>query len=203
MGSTVYSQGNEQEVIANYFGSKVGKLLDIGAHDGEQYSNSLALIESGWQAVLVEPNPDSMAKLIARHGKNKSVTLVNAAVTPTQYLMMEFWASPSAASTSIEAFKCAWEDKEKIDFSPVWIAPITAQTLATLAGPVDFVTIDVEDNNLALAEAMKDYLGQASLVCIEHSSCGLTCAPRLQEIFEHELPFKLIAATGENFIFAK
>lgn len=200
---TVYSQGNEQEVILNYFGSKKGKLLDIGAHDGVEFSNSLALIEAGWQAVLVEPNPDSMARLIALHGKNPSVTLVNAAVTPSQYLLMEFWASRTAASTSLQGFKQAWEEKEGIEFSPVWIAPITPETLITLTGPVDFVTIDVEDNNLALAESMKEYLGKASLICIEHSSCGLTCAPRLQEIFEHELTFKLIAATSENFIFAK
>ncbi len=203
MSQTIYSQAEEQEVITNYFAGRTGRLLDIGAHDGKQYSNSLALIEAGWGGVLVEPNPASMTKLIALHGKNEKLCLVNASVTVKPYLLLEFWASDSAASTAVEGYKQTWEKKHSLEFAPIMIPPITPETLITVTGVVDFVTIDVEDNNLGLAEAMKGYLSRAQMVCVEHSSCGNTCAPRMREIFEKEIGFTMLLMTAENFIFAR
>ncbi len=37
-----YSQNQEQQVILDYFGNKVGRLLSIGENDGETLSNSRA-----------------------------------------------------------------------------------------------------------------------------------------------------------------
>lgn len=50
-----YSQNQEDQFIANYFGDYKGTLLEIGANDGTTLSNSRALIEDGWSAHLVEP----------------------------------------------------------------------------------------------------------------------------------------------------
>ena len=44
----MYSQNNEEQVILDYFGNKIGNLLDIGANDGITLSNSRKLIELGW-----------------------------------------------------------------------------------------------------------------------------------------------------------
>lgn len=51
----MYSQNDEEAIIMRYFANRTGRLLDIGAADGMTNSNSLALIERGWRAVLVEP----------------------------------------------------------------------------------------------------------------------------------------------------
>lgn len=58
-----YSQNNEQAIILKYFGSQRGTVLDIGANDGITLSNSRALIELGWSAVLVEPAEIAFRKL--------------------------------------------------------------------------------------------------------------------------------------------
>ena len=58
----MYSQNDEDEVILNWFQKKCESkekpfsLLDIGAHDGKIFSNSLLFIENGWEAHLLEPS---------------------------------------------------------------------------------------------------------------------------------------------------
>ena len=51
------SQNNEQEYILKYYKNFKGKFLDVGAHNGVDFSNSFFLIELGWQGICVEPNP--------------------------------------------------------------------------------------------------------------------------------------------------
>lgn len=62
-----YSQNNEEDVIMRHFGDRKGCVLDLGANDGKTYSNSLAVIERGWDAVLVEPSPEAFRRLSALH----------------------------------------------------------------------------------------------------------------------------------------
>lgn len=59
-----YSQNGEQLQVLKYFGSQRGTVLDVGANDGVLLSNSRALIELGWSAVLVEPAETAFAKLM-------------------------------------------------------------------------------------------------------------------------------------------
>ncbi|MDQ2712257.1 MAG: FkbM family methyltransferase [Acidobacteriota bacterium] len=54
-------------------------LVDVGAYDGLTGSNSRALLEQNWQAVLVEPIPNLFSKLQANSSSLRGVSLVNAA----------------------------------------------------------------------------------------------------------------------------
>lgn len=76
-----YSQNGEQRQILDYFGYRFdkhgevmvaprapGTVLDVGSNDGILLSNSRALIELGWSAVLVEPAETAFAKLLANNG---------------------------------------------------------------------------------------------------------------------------------------
>lgn len=65
----MYSQHNEEEVILDFFGNAKGKFLDVGAHDGETHSNTLALAERGWAGVLMEPGHDAYEALWRRYAK--------------------------------------------------------------------------------------------------------------------------------------
>lgn len=62
-----YSQNGEGAIIAKYFGDFRGCVLDVGANDGILLSNSRALVELGWQAVLVEPAETAFQKLMANN----------------------------------------------------------------------------------------------------------------------------------------
>lgn len=62
-----FSQSGEQAIILKYFGDFRGTVLDIGANDGILYSNSRALVELDWSAVLVEPAEIAFGKLMANN----------------------------------------------------------------------------------------------------------------------------------------
>jgi FkbM family methyltransferase len=76
----MYSQNGEDKIALGYFGDKVGTLLDLGANDGKTLSNSLALIESGWSAVLVEPSKEAFRRCEELHNGNDKVKLLNVAI---------------------------------------------------------------------------------------------------------------------------
>ena len=76
----MYSQNGEDKIAIGYFGNKIGTLLDLGANDGKTLSNSLALIESGWSAVLVEPSKEAFRRCEQLHSGNDKVKLLNVAI---------------------------------------------------------------------------------------------------------------------------
>lgn len=73
----MYSQGQEDQWIASYFGNEVGTFADFGANDGVQFSNSRALALKGWSGVLVEPSPTCFARLRELYADNKLIELHN------------------------------------------------------------------------------------------------------------------------------
>jgi FkbM family methyltransferase len=69
---TYYSQFKQDEVIYNNFLKHIDKgyFVDIGAHDGKLFSNSLFFEELGWDGVCIEPNPN-VFKVLESHRKCK------------------------------------------------------------------------------------------------------------------------------------
>lgn len=77
-----YSQYGEQEFLLDYFGCKTdGFLVDIGANDGLVLSNTRALVERGWNAVLVEPKASTYGTLCINNDAFPKVKTVWAAIT--------------------------------------------------------------------------------------------------------------------------
>ena len=71
--SIYFSQNNEQQIIANYFGNFKGTFADIGANNGVTLSNTYALSLAGWYGLCVEPAPSAFDRLEMATKKN-SVT---------------------------------------------------------------------------------------------------------------------------------
>jgi FkbM family methyltransferase len=60
------AQNKEDLVLIRYFdGKHDGVFVDVGAHDGVQFSNTYLLEKHyGWSGVCIEPNPESFEKLV-------------------------------------------------------------------------------------------------------------------------------------------
>ena len=100
---TNYSQNDEQAVITAYFGSTIGKFLDIGAYDGVKLSNTRALLEQGWTGTLVEPSPIVFTQLMANTvDYADKVNLVNAAVTTEELEPLAFYDSMGDAISTTD-----------------------------------------------------------------------------------------------------
>ncbi len=57
-----------------------GCFVEIGAFDGEMYSNTSCLADLGWRGLYVEPVPRFAALCRRRHAANQGVTVIECAV---------------------------------------------------------------------------------------------------------------------------
>ncbi len=82
----VYSQNGEDGLLAALFARLPAEpdaerwCCEVGAGDGRFCSNTLALIDEGWHAVLIERDPEQVDKLTALHRENPRVVVIEADV---------------------------------------------------------------------------------------------------------------------------
>jgi hypothetical protein len=75
--SNVFSQFGEDGVIIEIFrriGESERKACEFGAWDGKYCSNVAALIERGWNAIMIEGNPNKFEELKNNYRENTRVT---------------------------------------------------------------------------------------------------------------------------------
>lgn len=206
----MYSQNNEEQIIADFFGDFKGAVLDIGANDGKTYSNSLKLIENGWRAFLVEPSPACIEKINVLHADNKLVKLLPVAVG-TETGESVFHESgrlnvPELPDENISLVSTLMP-KEKERWLPLnmdWKEyPVKVFTWVDLKKQfnipdhIDFISIDAEGVDMAILKQID--LSLVKLLCVEYN---LDQAIK-REILEYTGKFgmdKIIYETGENII---
>lgn len=177
------SQHNEHEYILGFFkGEDLAKLrvLDIGAADGVDMSNTIDLVDAGASATLIEASPHEFVRLARNMAPYLDrVTLVHAAVGRYERLQLWHDSNGNFVSTTVEAHRKLWAyDPETnptgVTFTPMYVltCPL-GKILRGLDVPVeyDFVNIDTEGANLEVAEQMcrciRLYGLAPRLVCIE------------------------------------
>jgi FkbM family methyltransferase len=204
----MYSQNLEQKYILEYFAGKTGTLLSIGENDGKTLSNSLALIERGWKAILVEPGETAFSKLSVLHEGNKSVTLLNVAISD-KVGVFDFYESENhkhcgpdnygLLSTLDENEIARWKGTEK--FNKKQVQCIDYKTLIKEHGEIfRFISIDAEGFDLIILKQID--LSFAQLICIEWNNDQAV----KDEIVKYCSTFrlnKLIYQSGENLLIAR
>lgn len=174
-----YSQNNEQEIILNYIERKKltkGKLLEIGAYDGETFSNVKAVLLTypEWKATMLEASSFCFAKLFEMYKQDERIELINAAVVLEQDLsggsLINFYESPMSAVSSVDInhtniFISIIESPRKIHVSKVGMREIL-----TNFGPFDYMSIDIEgfSAQLALQDWFNPLNYNCKILCIEH-----------------------------------
>lgn len=77
-----YSQSGEIAKLYPILADHPSKLVvDVGANDGEKYSNSRSLIQLGWNGILIEPNPYTFKKLKNLYKDDTNVCTVECALS--------------------------------------------------------------------------------------------------------------------------
>lgn len=71
---------NLNELYVEYFGyPSDGYFVEVGAYDGELFSNTACLADIGWKGLYIEPIYDYYLKCLKRHNRN-DVTVANVAI---------------------------------------------------------------------------------------------------------------------------
>lgn len=206
----MYSQNNEEQIILDYFKNSVPQemnLLDVGANDGATFSNSLALIELGWKATLLEPSPKAFDLLQKLHANNHKVRCLNYGITVFGG-SSEFYESGGYNGGNDVALYSSTEETEiKRWGSMVNFQKIVAnfKTYAEFiedsqGSKYDFVTIDIEGNDWHLLKQMNLRDLGVKMLIVEWNSVPDTAIKVIDYCLDYGL--KEISRNAENLILA-
>ena len=196
--SSSYSQNQEQQAIVGYFGTFKGTLVDIGANDGVNFSNSRRLVEMGWIAHLVEPDPGAYGALVEsiRHFPKAVSYEVAIGSQNGRETLKSFEDSLLSILSNSE--------REGFDHFPVKEeVEVEVQDWATffsgIGSPdIDFLSIDAEGMDLKILEQID--LSGIRMVCVEKSQ---DYQDDKKARLCMDAGMKLIYQSFENLIFAR
>jgi len=192
----MHSQRDEEKVILQWAGARIGTFLDIGAYNPTVFSNVRALYEKGWSGVLVEPSPECFVGLMNAYKEDPRITLVNAMIGTGSCALRKFYSSPDAVGTSVEGNYKVWKDHAS--FRPIYMPCIPVSEIFTIAQKFDFISIDAEGVSFEILRAIDLKAVGCDLVCVE-TDCNEAA---LHTHFTRN-NFEVIHKTAENIIAAR
>lgn len=175
-----YAQYNEEEFLINYFkGVNNGTLVDIGAADGINNSNSRYLIELGWSGLLVEPNKKNFQKLIDLYSENKNIILENMGCSEKSIESAEFYIDQNdqyqqlSTFSSNQVLKCkkmynCGFINDKID-----LIKTSDLLLKHSLNRIDFMSIDTESYDTNVIKGIDFFMCDIDLICVEDNDMEL------------------------------
>ncbi|MBV8392638.1 MAG: FkbM family methyltransferase [Alphaproteobacteria bacterium] len=129
------------------FGSRTdGTFVEVGAFDGETYSNTSCLADLGWHGLYIEPVGARWWQCRERHRRNPRVSTLNCAIGP-EAAMIRLWESGPKTSGSpllvdpVEG-RVSGDAAHAIEVPQMRLD--TAMTEAGIAPGFDLLVVDVE-----------------------------------------------------------
>lgn len=195
---TKYSQNDEQDHLLNYFQGQTGRFLDIGACDGESYSNTRALALNGWGGVLIEPSFREFTKLYEIYHADPKYTLIHAAVT-TDWGLHKFHHSNWVAFGTLDE-RWYLANQHHNWHGTYMVASFPVKMLESF-GPFDFINIDAEGMDWEIATQLPvSLLEKTKAISVEHPRAPI---PEWSMFFEKYGLTKVIAKNNENLILGR
>ena len=129
--------------------ARSGVFVEIGAFDGESYSNTSFLADQGWKGLYVEPMPEFCARTRARHRLN-SVDVLQAAIA-AEVGEMEMTVMGALTTSDSEVVKLygevewsrdAWQQRKTCTVKTLPLEAALEQ--AGIPAEFDLLVVDVE-----------------------------------------------------------
>lgn len=191
-----FSQNGEQVEILKHFNGRIGNFLDIGAFDGETFSNTRALAILGWSGTLVEPSYIAFGKLRALYKDEIRFNLVNCAISGAVSAMLEFTPDEVGHVSSAKPDQKT-RHPDASWMSPYWISGLQVEFILSF-GKFDFISVDAEGFDMEIAESIpKDHLPE--MICVEHGQRSIL----EWDYWAISRGYEKLMTTNENFLFIK
>lgn len=135
---------------------KDGVFVEVGAFDGESYSNTSCLADLGWHGHYIEPIPDFYARCVARHSKNNDTHIHNIGIGSHEGEIELHLGGPmtTANDEHFETFKkLEWTKAEFLTSTVVKAKQCTLDAFLDNNGirpDFDLLVIDVEGHEPAV-----------------------------------------------------
>ena len=202
----MYSQNNEEQIIADYFQGRIGTFLEIGANDGKTLSNCYALALQGWNGVCVEPSPQVFNKLKNTYLHNDKIKCIKVAIGK-ENKMVKFFDSgsllsdedKSLVSSTIENETVKW--RRNVKFTEIEVEQIDIDNLIerTGVGTFELISIDAEGLDYQILSQIDLNKVGCQILVVEWNSLSKS----LYTLYCESFGMKLVAENQENLIFAR
>jgi FkbM family methyltransferase len=197
-----YSQNNEQDVILQYFGSRKGFFLDIGANDGITLSNTYALQLQLWSGVLVEPSEEAFNRIITYPSVQKYNVAIGTEDGHCTFHEMGNHLNAGDVSLLSTIKKTELKRWPGVEFKERMTEVWTYKTLLKHSRYkfFDFISIDAEGVDYEILEQID--LKYTDMVCIEHNS-NADLFQLIKEYCNNAGLYKCLLNNLENVIWAR
>lgn len=160
------------DIYKHYFGLRnQGIFVEVGAMDGQMFSNTCGLADRGWSGLYIEPVPDFFQKCRQRHKKNK-VKVLNCAVSDQEGTLRLHLAN--ALTTGDPLYEKAYEKLEwakhslKHKYIDVPTKPLdTLLQENQIPTGFDVLVIDVEGHELSVLKGFSLEIYRPKMIIIE------------------------------------
>ena len=170
-----YSQYFEQDYLISYFNDKKrGVLVDIGAADGINNSNTRYLIENGWEGILIEPNKKNYNKLLELYFDNKKIIVENCGCSNKNVKGAKFFIDKNDEFEQISTFSeeqyLSCKEYYQCDFveDEVDIIKTSELFIKHDLKYIDFISIDAEGYDSLIIDGIDFNNVVIDLFCIEN-----------------------------------
>ena len=197
-----FSQNNEQDIILQYFGSRKGFFLDIGANDGITLSNTYALQLQEWKGVLIEPSEEAFNRIKVRYGVQKFNVAIGTEDGHCTFHEMGNHLNAGDVSLLSTIKKTELKRWPGVEFKERMTEVWTYKTLLKHS-PLkffDFISIDAEGVDYEILEQID--LKYTDMVCIEHNS-NADLFQLIKEYCNNAGLYKCLLNNLENVIWAR
>lgn len=176
-----YSQHDEDGIILSHLqieGKEFnGIILDVGANDGVQYSNSRMFIEQfGWRGVLIEPTSHCVNSLKELYKNNSEIEIFDVAIDEEEgekeiYLGTLEGEGINQLSTLNETDKHYWEYSRDVKYKSEIIKTTTLKSVLSKSvyKNFDIVSIDTEGNDLIVLSQLVNEGIYPKFLILEHN----------------------------------
>lgn len=168
----MFSQREEEKHILNYFQGQKGTFLDIGAWNGKTFSNTHEIALRGWNGICVEPSPSVISSLRDLYKDRPDIEIYNVCIGMKDGDVEFYDAGGDATSSTNEKETHSWTRDYGTKFTKMTVPMLTVPSLLKQSkyNKFDFLSIDVEDDELGFSILKQFDLMKLTMICIEASS---------------------------------
>lgn len=169
-----------------------GRVLDIGAWQPIDKSNTAQLIENGFGGVLVEPSPGPLKDLVQFYKDNPNIEIIGAPITPHGG-WVKLNLTDDALST--ETISEVWREQGGY-FGSAWYLSISvADLIARVGGDFQVCSIDTEGSSCEVFAELLKTGARPRIVILEHDG-------RVVELFpmSEAANYRQASLNGTNII---
>lgn len=145
-----FAKSKQDEWVLRYFNHKKnGFYIDLGAHDGRQFSNTMALEKDyNWKGICIEANDESFKKLI-KNRKNSHNKFVNCCIWNKDGEKINFVCQGMASGVKDESARWNKYRLPKRKSESTIVTKTTKSLLSILKEQncpkdIDFLSMDIE-----------------------------------------------------------